>query len=108
MTITIVAVPVVADRVAAVVVERMVASRLQCAAGLAVRPDVDIAGFPLLTQVAGRRFGEVRVRAGDVVAGKAALRNVSVDVRDLNLAADRLSAGQVAADATVIDVQAAK
>ncbi len=96
----VLAVPVVADRVAAGLLERRVASALQCAAGLATAPDVSIGGFPALSQLATRRLDDVRASADDVSLGSVTLRRVSIEAHDLKLG-DGISAGEISAEATV-------
>ncbi|MBM2615432.1 DUF2993 domain-containing protein [Actinoplanes sp. LDG1-06] len=96
-----VVVPLVADRVAAEVVERQVASRLKCAAGLSDVPEVTLGGFPAVTQLVSRSLDDVRVTADDVTAGKATLSHVAVAAQDLKLADGGLSARSISAEATV-------
>ncbi|MDN3266336.1 DUF2993 domain-containing protein [Streptomyces sp. DH-12] len=60
---------VAVDRVAVHVAEGEVADRLRATEGLASTPDVDITGFPFLTQVLGGSFDEVRVGISDYEAG---------------------------------------
>jgi hypothetical protein len=52
---------VVGDRVAVGVAEDRVGSELAAKGGLAGTPDVDITGFPFLTQAIGGRYDEVRI-----------------------------------------------
>jgi hypothetical protein len=80
---------VVADRVAASVASRSVAAEAQREAGLEQPPDVRIGGFPFLTQALAGRYDEVTVRATDVPADEvrvsdfeAVLSGVEVPLRD--------------------------
>ena len=50
---------VVVDRVAVGVAEGQIADRVQTSQGLASKPQVDVAGFPFLTQVARGRYKQV-------------------------------------------------
>jgi hypothetical protein len=50
-----------ADRVAAGIAEDRVAEAVVAKAGLAGTPDVEIGGFPFLTQAVGGRYDEVRI-----------------------------------------------
>ena len=59
----------VADRMAALGAERIVAKRLQAAESLAVRPDVSIGGVPFLTQMARGRYDDVTVTVHDLRRG---------------------------------------
>ncbi|MEU4236435.1 LmeA family phospholipid-binding protein [Actinoplanes sp. NPDC026619] len=93
--------PIAADRIAAGVIEHRVAARVRCVAGLTAAPDVDLRGFPALTQLASRSFGEIRVTADEVQLPKIALGHVEADAKRVSLAAGGASAGSVTVDATV-------
>jgi LmeA-like phospholipid-binding len=54
------------DRYAAGRAERETAARLQSQLGTPTAPDVDVEGWPFLTQVVGRHLGAVHVVADDV------------------------------------------
>ncbi|MEU0047072.1 LmeA family phospholipid-binding protein [Streptomyces werraensis] len=60
---------VIVDRVAVHFAEGEAADRVRVSEGLASTPDVDIRGFPFLTQVLGGSFDEVRVGISDYEAG---------------------------------------
>ncbi len=60
---------VAVDRVAVHLAEGEAADRLRASEGLASTPDVDINGFPFLTQVLGGSLDEVRVGISDYEAG---------------------------------------
>ncbi|GAA0703509.1 DUF2993 domain-containing protein [Streptomyces cellulosae] len=60
---------VIVDRVAVHFAEGEAADRVRASEGLASTPDVDIQGFPFLTQVLGGSFDEVRVGISDYEAG---------------------------------------
>ncbi|MFI9286869.1 DUF2993 domain-containing protein [Streptomyces werraensis] len=60
---------VIVDRVAVHFAEGEAADRVRASEGLASTPDVDIRGFPFLTQVLGGLFDEVRVGISDYEAG---------------------------------------
>ena len=70
--IVLVGLLVAADRAGNVIAERTVATTVQRSQHLAHKPDVDIAGFPFLTQLAAGKFGKVtlreQVQAGPCVA----------------------------------------
>jgi hypothetical protein len=61
-----------ADRVSLFFAERTVGDTIQSSQHLQNRPDVDIAGFPFLTQLAARKLDEVTVTAHDVPLGNDA------------------------------------
>jgi hypothetical protein len=67
--IVLLALLVVADRVALGVVESRIAQTIQDDQHLPTRPSVKIDGFPFLTQVARHRFGRVSFHATDIQAG---------------------------------------
>lgn len=60
---------VAADRVGAAVAERAAADTLQSSQGLRSRPDVNIAGFPFLTQLAAGEYDKITVTAQGVPLG---------------------------------------
>ena len=61
---------VVVDRVSWYMAERGLATSLQRSGGLAQRPEVSIAGFPLLTQAVRGRYRQVDVHLRDVPADR--------------------------------------
>jgi len=61
-----------ADRVGVYVAERVAADKLEQSQHLDSKPEVDIAGFPFLTQVASGDYEQITVDAKDVSAGAAA------------------------------------
>jgi LmeA-like phospholipid-binding len=62
---------VAADRIGVYAAERTAGNTIQSSQKLASRPDVDIAGFPFLTQLAAGKFGEVTVTGQDLPVGEA-------------------------------------
>lgn len=95
------------DRGGALLAERAIAAQAQAAAQLAQRPQVDVAGFPFLTQALGGRYERVELRAADVPAGQlrlaqltATLTGVQLPLSDaLSGAVDRVPVERVAARA---------
>lgn len=80
---------VLADRVAVTVAEGRIAGELADRGGLVGRPDVDISGFPFLTQVLGGSYDDVRLSldAGQLAeapgtTADVALRGVRVPLSD--------------------------
>lgn len=79
-----------ADVVAAKFAESQIAQRAQTAGRLSATPEVDVRGFPFLTQALRGRYDEVRVSASDVRGDgdvrlsrfEASLRGVTVDTGD--------------------------
>lgn len=78
------------DRGADWYAEREVAARLASSQNLTTAPDVDIAGFPFLTQVLDRRFGEVSATSEDLRVGRGD--------RELRLARLRVTFSEVTTD----------
>jgi LmeA-like phospholipid-binding len=70
---------VVADRVGAVVAARAVAKQVQNASDTSDQPEVDVNGFPFLTQAFGGKYRDIRVKIEDLTAGP--LHRVKVDAR---------------------------
>lgn len=62
---------VAADRIGLWVAERQIASRVQSSQGLDHRPDVDIEGFPFLTQVVANEYPTVKLVAGEFIVGNS-------------------------------------
>ncbi|MEU1260816.1 DUF2993 domain-containing protein [Streptomyces cellulosae] len=85
---------VIVDRVAVHFAEGEAADRLRASEGLASTPDVDIQGFPFLTQVLGDSFDEVRVGISDYEAntgeGGKTLRiaDLRADLRGVEFSGD--------------------
>lgn len=65
-----------ADRLGDYAAERVVASRVQSSQGLAHTPEVTIAGFPFLTQLARQHFDRVTATTTDVTVGQGQRRVV--------------------------------
>jgi hypothetical protein len=81
---------VVADRVAVGIAEKKVAEQIRQQGNLAGTPEVDIAGFPFLTQAIAGNYGDVRISltADDLgepagTSAQVALRGVRVPLSDV-------------------------
>jgi len=98
---------VVADRVALVIADRAVASKIQSTQNLSRRPGVHIEGFPFLTQVIGNRYRAVRLNASQVTVGdsgrKVTMKTVNARATGINTTRDfsRATADTVSGTATV-------
>lgn len=57
---------VIVDRVTWWAARRVVAERVQSEAGLAERPEVEVHGFPLLTQAIGGKYDQINAKVGDL------------------------------------------
>ncbi len=73
----------VGDRVAEQAAEGVLAGQLE--GELGTRPDVEVRGFPFLTQVVRGTYEEVRVSAGPVDAGRLALTSVDASLRGVHV-----------------------
>jgi DUF2993 family protein len=83
---------VAADRIGVYVAERAAGDTMQSSQHLNSRPDVDVTGFPFLTQLAAGEFDEIIVTAHDVPVGQSAhlldVSQVRVDFRHVHVARD--------------------
>ncbi|MGW1672498.1 LmeA family phospholipid-binding protein [Streptomyces sp. NPDC002324] len=80
-----------ADRWAVLYAEHRAADTLEDRLDLAAAPEVEIGGFPFLTQLAGKRLDSVRVTVPDVAADRVSLAKVSATAHDVRLDADGLT-----------------
>lgn len=87
----------VADRAGAVIASRAVAAQVQTSAGLASEPDVDIAGFPFLTQAVAGRYAQVHVTARGVPAGDLTVDRLDATLRGVQVPLSAALSGSVAA-----------
>ncbi|MFF8289668.1 DUF2993 domain-containing protein [Streptomyces sp. NPDC016309] len=76
------------DRVAVAYAEEKAEDRIQRSLGLATRPQVEIGGFPFLTQVVDKRIGSVDVTVPDVAADKVSLAEVHATAGDIRIVGD--------------------
>ncbi|MFG3029325.1 DUF2993 domain-containing protein [Streptomyces sp. NPDC048253] len=80
-----------ADRWALLYAEHKAADTLKDQLDLAAAPEVEIGGFPFLTQLADKRLDSVRVTVPDVSADRVSLAKVSGTAHDIRLDADGLT-----------------
>ncbi|WP_369194724.1 LmeA family phospholipid-binding protein [Streptomyces djakartensis] len=80
-----------ADRWALLYAEHRAADTLEDRLDLAAAPEVEIGGFPFLTQVAGERLDSVKVTVPDVAADRVSLAKVSATAHDIRLDTDGLT-----------------
>ncbi|MEU0666751.1 DUF2993 domain-containing protein [Streptomyces lavendulocolor] len=76
------------DRLAVAYAEERAEEKIQQSLRLAARPQVDIAGFPFLTQVLGKRIRTVDVTLPDVAADKVSLAEVRARATDIRIVGD--------------------
>ena len=80
-----------ADRWALLYAEGRAADTLKDRLKLSAAPEVEIGGFPFLTQVAGKRLDSVRLTVPDVAADRVSLARVTATAHDVHLNADGLT-----------------
>lgn len=80
-----------ADRWAVLYAEHRAADALEDRLDLAAAPEVEIGGFPFLTQLVDKRLDSVRLTVPDVAADRVSLAKVSATARDIRLDADGLT-----------------
>jgi hypothetical protein len=74
-----------ADRIALLVAESQLASRIQSSQHLSQKPSVSIAGFPFLTQVAARDFPHATVDIRGLTANTLTITNLHADLRGVHV-----------------------
>ncbi|MEU1073372.1 MULTISPECIES: DUF2993 domain-containing protein [unclassified Streptomyces] len=79
---------VLADRCAAMYAEKKARQALQDELHLAAAPEVDIHGFPFLTQVLDKRLERVDVTVPHVAADRISLAKVQASARNITLTGD--------------------
>ncbi|MFF0160270.1 DUF2993 domain-containing protein [Streptomyces sp. NPDC005263] len=82
----------IADRWALLYAESRAADTLKDRMKLTAAPEVEIGGFPFLTQVADKRLDSVRLTVPDVAADRVSLARVTATAHDVRLNADGLTA----------------
>ncbi|WP_327435786.1 DUF2993 domain-containing protein [Streptomyces sp. NBC_01201] len=80
-----------ADRWAVLYAEGKAADTLKSQLDLTAAPEVEIGGFPFLTQLADKKLDSVRVTVPDVAADRVSLAKVSATAHDIRLDADGLT-----------------
>lgn len=76
---------VVADRLAVVAAQGVVASRIESDQGLSQRPGVTIHGFPFLTQALSGRYGRVTLRVNGLRDRTVAVQRLTVDLHGVHV-----------------------
>ncbi len=82
--VLLVGVVVIVDRVAAAAAERLVATRMEQSLDVTGAPQVDIHGFPFLTQALDGSLGEVTARADSLTLDGTPLSDVDVTARGVS------------------------
>ena len=92
--VIIVVLLVAIDFAARAVAENVMASKIE-QQGLQHKPDVSIDGFPFLTQVASRDFGQVNLVAADQTEGPVTITSINATGRDIKLNSYAFSSGTI-------------
>ncbi|MGY0492743.1 LmeA family phospholipid-binding protein [Streptomyces sp. WG-D5] len=74
-----------ADRWAVLYAENKAAEQIKKQLKLAAAPEVEIGGFPFLTQLADRRIGELKVTVPDVAADRVTLAKVEATAHNVRI-----------------------
>ena len=93
--VALVALLLAADRVAAEVASRAIASQVQTSTGVSSEVEVDIEGFPFLTQALEGRYDRVEVRASDVPAGEVRLARLDATLTGVRVGLSDALSGSV-------------
>lgn len=74
----------IADRVSVSMAQNEIGRKIETEYTLAARPDVEITGFPFLTQAADGRYQEVDIRVGDWTERDVTVHDLSVRLSDVS------------------------
>ncbi|MGY1825363.1 MULTISPECIES: LmeA family phospholipid-binding protein [unclassified Blastococcus] len=95
LLVLVVAAGIVLDRVAENIAEGQVADELASQGALAGAPEVEVGGFPFLTQAVGGRYEEIRISLTADVLGQPEGTRADVTLRGVHVALSALRAGTV-------------
>src|SRR5579859_803868 len=79
------------DRIAVAIAENQMADQIQ-QSGLSVKPNVDITGFPFLTQLLGHKFDHVIISASNITGAPVEIANIHADLYGMHISGDYKSA----------------
>jgi hypothetical protein len=85
LLVVLLALLVIADRVAVTAAQRDVAKRIQVDQGLQSQPGVTIGGFPFLTQLIGGTYDDVTVSVGGLTSGGLRISSLRVQLRGVHV-----------------------
>jgi hypothetical protein len=74
-----------ADRLAAHIAESKIASKVQSSMSLSGKPNVDIEGFPFLTQLIGRDLHTIVITGSNLTDGKLDLASINATARNVHI-----------------------
>jgi hypothetical protein len=92
--VIIIVVLVVLDFAARVAAENVLAGKIE-KQGLQHKPSVTIDGFPFLTQVASRNFGQVNLAAADQTEGPVTITTINATARNIKVNSYAFSGGTI-------------
>jgi hypothetical protein len=92
--VIIVVLLVAIDFAARAAAENVMAGKIE-QQGLQHKPSVSIDGFPFLTQVASRDFGQVNLAAADQTEGPVTITSINATARDIKLNSYAFSSGTI-------------
>ena len=98
IVVALLAVVLIADRVAVICAQDRLARQIQDR-GFSGKPQVTIAGFPFLTQVAARRLSKVVIRAAGKKLGPVTVRHLDLTVHGVRGSGHRRTAARVSGTA---------
>jgi len=96
---------VVADRIAAGVVGARLADTAGCVLGLAEPPQVDVHGFPFVTQVLAGRFAGLTVTADRFGESELPIAGITAEVSDVEFDGDLTAAGAGSAASGPVEIR---
>jgi LmeA-like phospholipid-binding len=83
------------DFAARAVAEQVTATKIQQQASLARKPAVTIEGFPFLTQVAAKKFDDVKIGISDLQAGPVMINSIDATATDIKLSSFNFQGGTI-------------
>ena len=95
VTVVIVGLLVLADRLGVAAADRAVAVRIQTDQGLSQRPDVSIHGFPFLNQAIDGRYDDVTLTLHDLHRSGVPVHTLTVDLHGVHVPLRAVFAGHV-------------
>lgn len=85
----------VADRASAALAARAIAEQVQSGTRVTTEPEVDVGGFPFLTQALAGRYEQVQVRVRDVPAGELRLSRLDATLTGVQVPLSEAVSGRV-------------
>ncbi|GLZ07386.1 hypothetical protein Acsp03_48520 [Actinomadura sp. NBRC 104412] len=95
LLILVIGLVVAVDRIGVRIAENEIANQVAAQYALPQRPDVQIHGFPFLTQAVGGEYQQVDVAIGDWTQEGVTVRDVTVQMRGIGAALGDITSGNV-------------